>query len=83
MARVHREYRWFYHSVFHLNKVGDDQQQIDFVAKYYINNDMQLYFNGINLGDEPLYHYFDERNRNAQFEEYGRTFEVGFIWRMQ
>ena len=64
-------------------RIEDDHQQIDFVAKYYINNDMQLYFNGINLGDEPLYHYFDERNRNAQFEEYGRTFEVGFIWRMQ
>jgi len=30
-----------------------------------------------------MYHYFDERNRNAQFEQYGRTFEIGFIWRTQ
>lgn len=64
-------------------RIEDDHQQMDFVAKYYINNDMQVYFNGINLGDEPLYHYFDERNRNAQFEQYGRTFEIGFIWRTQ
>lgn len=64
-------------------RIEDDHQQIDFVAKYYINNDMQVYFNGINLGDEPMYHYFDERNRNAQFEQYGRTFEIGFIWRTQ
>ncbi|WP_420934609.1 TonB-dependent receptor [Alteromonas sp. A081] len=64
-------------------RIEDDHQQLDFVAKYYINNDMQVYFNGINLGDEPLYNFFDERNRNAQFEQYGRTFEIGFIWRTQ
>ena len=43
---------------------------------------MLIYFNGINLSDEPYYHYFDQRNRNAQYEEYGRTFELGFTWQM-
>jgi TonB dependent receptor. len=37
----------------------DDHVQIDFMARYYINDSMQVYFNGINLGDEPFYNYFD------------------------
>ena len=51
-------------------------------ARYYINDSMQVYFNGINLGDEPFYNYFDTRNQNAQYEEYGRTFELGFTWQL-
>lgn len=60
----------------------DDHMQIDFMARYYINSSMQVYFNGVNLGDEPFYNYFDTRNRNAQYESYGRTFELGFTWQM-
>lgn len=60
----------------------DDHQQLDFSAKYYINDDMNVYFNAINISDEPFYNYFDQRNRNAQYEEYGRTFELGFRWQM-
>jgi outer membrane receptor protein involved in Fe transport len=52
------------------------------MARYYINDSMQVYFNGINLGDEPFYNYFDTRNQNAQYEEYGRTFELGFTWQL-
>lgn len=63
-------------------RMEDDHQQVDFSGKYYINDNMLLYVNGINLTDEPYYHYFDQRNRNAQFEEYGRTFEIGFTWQM-
>ncbi|MBJ2129037.1 TonB-dependent receptor [Alteromonas sp. IB21] len=60
----------------------DDHVQIDFMARYYINDSMQVYFNGINLGDEPFYNYFDTRSQNAQYEEYGRTFELGFTWQL-
>ena len=60
----------------------DDHVQVDFMARYYINDSMQVYFNGINLGDEPFYNYFDTRNQNAQYEEYGRTFELGFTWQL-
>ncbi len=60
----------------------DDHVQVDFMARYYINDSMQMYFNGINLGDEPFYNYFDTRNQNAQYEEYGRTFELGFTWQL-
>nr|WP_026052568.1 TonB-dependent receptor [Gayadomonas joobiniege] len=58
----------------------DDHTQIDLSAKYYINQQMHVYFNGVNLNDEPLYHYFDQSNVNAQYETYGRTFELGFSW---
>jgi len=60
----------------------DDHVQMDFMARYYINDTMQVYFNGINLGDEPFYNYFDTRSQNAQYEEYGRTFELGFTWQL-
>lgn len=60
----------------------DDHVQVDFMARYYINDSMQVYFNGVNLGDRPFYNYFDTRNRNAQYESYGRTFELGFTWQL-
>ncbi|AIF98697.1 TonB-dependent receptor [Alteromonas australica] len=61
----------------------DDHTQVDFMAKYFINDDMQLYFNAVNLTDEPFYNYFDTRNKNAQYEEYGRTYQVGFTWQLR
>ncbi|WP_286234327.1 TonB-dependent receptor [Thalassotalea sediminis] len=63
-------------------RMEDDHQQIDFTSKYYVNEQITLYFNVVNLTDEPFYNYFDKRNKNAQYEEYGRTFELGFRWQM-
>ncbi|ALS99374.1 TonB-dependent receptor [Lacimicrobium alkaliphilum] len=60
----------------------DSHQQVDFSGKYYINQNMHLYLNAINITDEPFYAYFNQRSRNAQYEEYGRTFELGFSWNM-
>lgn len=65
-----------------LLRMEDAHQQLDFMAKYFINNNMHVYFNAINLNDEPYYHYFDTRSVNAQYEEYGRTFELGFNWKL-
>lgn len=65
-----------------LLRMEDSHQQLDFSSKYYINQNINLYFNAINITDEPFYNYFSERNRNAQYEEYGRTFELGFTWKM-
>ena len=65
-----------------LIRMEDAHQQLDFMAKYYINPSMQVYFNAININNEPYYHYFDTRSVNAQYEEYGRTFELGFTWKM-
>lgn len=63
-------------------RMEDAHKQVDFMGKYYISNDMHVYFNAINLNNEPYYHYFDQRQRNAQYEEYGRTFELGFHWQI-
>jgi len=58
----------------------DDHQQIDFSAKYFINDNLNVYFNAVNITDEAFYNYFGQRNINAQFEEYGRSFELGIKW---
>ncbi|WP_448567731.1 TonB-dependent receptor [Thalassotalea ganghwensis] len=63
-------------------RMEDAHQQVDFMGKYFINENMHLYFNAVNINDEPYYHYFDRRNNNAQYETYGRTFELGFNWTM-
>ncbi len=63
-----------------LIRMEDAHQQVDFTSKYFINQDMHVYFNAINITDEAFYNYFDQRNNNAQYEKYGRTFEIGFNW---
>ncbi|MEP4889309.1 MAG: TonB-dependent receptor [Aliiglaciecola sp.] len=63
-----------------LIRMEDDHQQLDFTSKYFIKQNMYLYFNAINITDEGFYNYFDQRSVNAQYEEYGRTFELGFSW---
>lgn len=36
------------------------------------------HFNAVNLNDEPFYAYHGSRRYNRQFEQYGRTCELGF-----
>ncbi|MFM9653694.1 hypothetical protein ACKI1S_47555, partial [Streptomyces galilaeus] len=36
-----------------LLRMEDSHQQLDFSSKYYINQNMNLYFNAINITDEP------------------------------
>lgn len=63
-----------------LIRMEDSHQQIDFTAKYFISESMHVYFNAININDEPYYNYFGTPSVNAQYEEYGRTLELGFNW---
>lgn len=56
---------------------GDDHLQLDFSAKYYLSDTVNLYFNAVNLTDEPLYFYHGNKGFNYQYEEYGRSFELG------
>lgn len=55
--------------------------QIDFSAKYNVSDSTQLYFNAINLSDEPFYNYHGSRSYNGQYEEYGQSFVFGFSYR--
>jgi outer membrane receptor protein involved in Fe transport len=56
---------------------ADDHLQLDFSSKYKINSGIQLYFNVVNLNDEPYYAYTGRQAYNFQYETYGRTFVLG------
>ena len=58
----------------------DSHMQLDFSSKYYLNDNMNVYFNATNLTDEPMYLYHGEKLYNYQYESYGRTFELGFTF---
>ncbi|QYK00904.1 TonB-dependent receptor [Shewanella psychrotolerans] len=55
----------------------DAHTQWDLVAKSFITDEITIYFKAINLSDEPFYAYTGRQNFNAQYEEYGRTFQLG------
>ena len=55
----------------------DAHMQIDFSGKYYMTDTIQFYLNISNLNDEPYYLYHGEQQHNYQYEEYGRTVELG------
>ena len=54
-----------------------DHTQIDFSSKYYFSDTVQVYFNASNLTDESYYLYHGDKQYNYQYEQYGRTFELG------
>ena len=55
----------------------DEHLQLDISAKWNITEQLQLSFAAVNLTDEPYYTYFNSRQFNAQYEEYGRTYSLG------
>ncbi|MBC3765877.1 TonB-dependent receptor [Neptunicella marina] len=65
-----------------LIRMEQSHQQLDFMGKYFVNNNVYLYLNAVNLNNEPYYHYFDNPSINAQYEEYGRTIELGINWQL-
>ncbi|MET1254982.1 TonB-dependent receptor [Aliikangiella maris] len=64
-----------------LSVYEDKHNQVDLSVKYFLNDKSHIYLNAINLTDEPFYLYHTERLYNYQYEEYGRSYEVGFTWR--
>jgi len=52
--------------------------QLDFSSKYHFSDTVQFYFNVTNLTDESYYLYHGNKQYNYQYEQYGRTFELGF-----
>ena len=55
-----------------------DHTQLDFIGKWYLAENYVLSFKVLNLGDEPYYAYAGNKRDNFQYEEYGRTFQIGF-----
>lgn len=59
------------------DRYQDDFVQLDLTTRYRFNENVQVYFNAINLNDAPLYAYYGSPRFNSQHEEYGRTYEFG------
>ncbi|MCY7296311.1 TonB-dependent receptor [Alteromonas sp. a30] len=58
----------------------DAHNQVDFNAKYFVSDNLNIYFNAININDEPLYLYHGNTQYNYQYESYGTTYELGVTW---
>ena len=59
------------------DRYADAHTQIDLSAKYRINPNFQVYFEAINVNDEPFFAYFGEPRFLSQYEEYGWTAQLG------
>ncbi|WP_420468037.1 TonB-dependent receptor [Panacagrimonas sp.] len=59
------------------DRYADEHLQLDFIGSYRFGSAYQLYFNAVNLNDEPFYAYFQDRGFASQYEEYGPTYELG------
>jgi len=59
----------------------DKHNQLDFTLKYKIAPKIQLVFNAINIADEPYYLYHGLSNNNYQYEQYGRSFQIGISYK--
>ncbi|MCH1921257.1 TonB-dependent receptor [Shewanella sp. A3A] len=51
--------------------------QFDFIAKGFVSKDVMVYFKALNINDEPYYTYSGSAARNAQYEDYGPTYQIG------
>ncbi|WP_226701931.1 TonB-dependent receptor [Microbulbifer elongatus] len=56
----------------------DTHMQLDLSAKYRFENGMQVFFNAVNLTDEPF--YANRRGYNGQYEEYGPSYVLGVTY---
>jgi len=55
----------------------DSQKQLDFSMSWTIDKRWQLTFDASNLNNEKYYVYQGDRARNAQYEQYGRSYKIG------
>lgn len=59
------------------DRYAKEHVQLDFTGSVRLTDHYQVYFNAVNLNDEPFYAYFADRRFNSQYEEYGPTYELG------
>ena len=50
---------------------------MDFSLRYQIDKRWQLSFEALNLGNANYYVYQADKARNAQYEQYGRSYKLG------
>ncbi|MGI9282607.1 MAG: hypothetical protein ACR2PX_23675 [Endozoicomonas sp.] len=55
----------------------DDYTQIDFTASYQLTDELNVFFQAVNLTDAAFYKYTGKEKYNAQYEEYGTAWKLG------
>jgi TonB-dependent receptor len=55
----------------------DTQKQLDLSMSWKLDKRWQITFDASNLNNEKYYVYLGDKSRNAQYEQYGRTFKIG------
>lgn len=58
----------------------DEQLQLDFSLRYFINDNLKLHLEALNLTDEVYYTYVNKPAYNAQYESYGATYKLGLTF---
>lgn len=61
----------------HKDLYVDTQNQVDFSLHYQIDKRWQISFEALNLGNAAYYVYQADKARNAQYEQYGRSYKIG------
>ncbi|MFT4861615.1 MAG: TonB-dependent receptor [Pseudohongiellaceae bacterium] len=59
------------------DRYTSDFMQMDFTARYEVNENLMITAEAINLNDEPEYYYFGNANRLSQYDEFGTTYGMG------
>ncbi|ARN23772.1 TonB-dependent receptor [Piscinibacter gummiphilus] len=61
----------------------DAQTQLDLSMRYSVSKSLQFAFDVQNVTDEPYYVYAGSRDRNAQWEAYGRTYRLSMKYNLE
>jgi len=60
------------------DRYTDSHTVWDFSARYHVNDNLMVYAEVANLGDEPEYYYSGNKSRLYQYDEFGSTSTLGF-----
>jgi len=59
----------------------DDELRLDFTSEYRITDNWTAIFNVSNITDEVFYAYLGNRDFANQYDEFGRSYELGLRFR--
>lgn len=61
--------------------IQEPRTQLDFTARYDVDERWQIFVNATNLTNQAYYSYHGNESFNGQYEEYGRSFALGVTLR--
>lgn len=61
--------------------IQEPRSQLDFTARFDVDDRWQIFLNAANLTDQPFYTYHGSDAFNGQYEEYGRSIALGVTLR--